>query len=415
MKLKTGKEEIVYLLSKVIQKYEAETGQRVIRNSNRKNYEGVARTLSEISNRLPQTSATLQHEAYPADYNPKNLDYPFRKYDITGNQIKDAYFNQIVSNPRPFLVDAGYIYLFGMGRKGFEGDPKDEGLLKNERPSQTGAAASSDNVMANERATSASSSKFRPVISKAVLWVCLAVLSAILMVLLYKIASLTNEWATVRQDMKLLSYQPTQKEIDSLEGVWLCYTGSPQARSSDPDRYHTVVTNVVDVKYKNGYFTFNRYGASFDHTGYMQFESPWIVSVHSSVKNNSSIVESPRHSLMRLDKESRFVPVISASWNFDAGRRNSIIGIREVYIKQGRGGYIEEVFNTPENAACRCKIVRWQQEADKVKTFYLRNEKLDRIQDSSLKKLLDERSILLREPGENLVLSDSSGKRDVNE
>ena len=62
MKLKTGKEEIVYLLSKAIGKYEAETGQPVIRNSNRKNYEGMARKLSEISNRLPETAAALQHD-----------------------------------------------------------------------------------------------------------------------------------------------------------------------------------------------------------------------------------------------------------------------------------------------------------------------------------------------------------------
>lgn len=407
MKLKTGKEEIVYLLSKVIQKYEAETGQKVIRNSSRKNYEGVARMLSEISNRLPQTPDSLQHDAYPVDYSPKNIDYPLRKYDITGNQIKDAYFNHIVSNPRPFLVDACYIYLFGIGRKGFEADPKDEGLLKEEAPLGPEAAGALDTLIANKKPVS-SSPALRLTVSKTALWIGLAILSAILIVLLYKMASIKNEWGTVQQDMKLLPYQPTQKEIDSLEGVWLCYTGSPQARSTDPDRYHTMVTNVVDVRYKNGYFTFNRYGASFDHTGYMQFESPWIVSVHSSLKNNSGAVESPRHSLMRLDKEGPFVPVISASWNFDAGNRNSIIGIREVYSKQGRGGRVEEVFNTPENAACRCKIVRWAQEANKVRTFSLRNEKLDALRDSSLKKLLDERSILLREPGENLVMSDSN-------
>src|SRR5690348_6367714 len=98
MKLKTGKEEIVCLLTKVLEKFEIQTGQSVIRNSNRKNYEEVAKALSQISNELPNTAVALQHETYSPDYNPKNLEYPFRKYDITGNQIKDAYFNRIVAN-----------------------------------------------------------------------------------------------------------------------------------------------------------------------------------------------------------------------------------------------------------------------------------------------------------------------------
>jgi hypothetical protein len=102
MKLISGKEEIAYLLAKVIEKFESETGNPVIRNSNRKNYEGVAMKLSEISNKLPYTAEELQHGPYLTDYNPKNQEYPFRKYDITGNQVKDAFFNQIVSNPRPF-------------------------------------------------------------------------------------------------------------------------------------------------------------------------------------------------------------------------------------------------------------------------------------------------------------------------
>ena len=56
MPVRTRKEEIVYLLTKVIEKYESQTGQRIVRNSNRKNYEEIARTLSAISNELqPRT------------------------------------------------------------------------------------------------------------------------------------------------------------------------------------------------------------------------------------------------------------------------------------------------------------------------------------------------------------------------
>ncbi|MBO9200525.1 MULTISPECIES: hypothetical protein [Niastella] len=396
MQLKTGKEEIVCLLTKVLAQFESHTGQSITRNSNRKNYEEVAKVLSEISNNLPNTAGTLHHEAYSPDYNPKNLEYPFRKYDITGNQIKDAYFNRIVANPRSFLVDACYIYLYGVGRKGFEANPVDADLLVKDDTAEPG--------------------NFPPVItgpvlpapatgiSKKIFWPVLLVLLGALVFVGYKWDQAKQQFTTIRKDMQLLPYQPTQAEIDSLEGIWLCYTGSPQARTSDNNRYHVVVSNILDVKYKDGYFIFDRYGASFDHVGYMQFEAPWLVSIRSSVKNNKDSIESPRHSLMRLNASGPFLPVISASWSFDIGQRNQIIGIREVYEKQGRGGKVEEVINTLENASCRCKIINWYKGTTKVKSFYLRNGLLDSVPSETLKKLLDENSILLREPKEGIIL-----------
>ncbi len=406
MKLKTGKEKIVYLLTKVLEKYETQTGQPITRNSNRKNYEEVARALSQISNELPHTAATLQHDAYSPDYNPKKLDYPFRKYDITGNQIKDAYFNRIVSNPRSFLVDACYIYLYGVGRKGFEANPVDADLLEKDTPAGTDAALPTPSPAIAQITQSAGG------FSKKIVWPVLTVLLLAILLLFWQWSQTNKEWNTVKKDMQLLPYQPTQTEIDSLEGIWLCYTGSPQARISDNNRFHKVVSNILDVKYKDGYFTFNRFGASFDHVGSMQFEAPWLVSIHSSVKNNSDSIESPRHSLMRLNTTGPFISVISASWSFDAGTRNQIIGIREVYEKQGKGGRVEEVINTLENASCRCKIVNWYQGANKVKTFYLRNELLDSIPSDTLKKLLNENSILLREPQEGLIMENNAARGD---
>jgi hypothetical protein len=406
MKLKTGKEEIVNLLTKVLEKYESQTGQSIARNSNRKNYEEVAKALSQISNKLPQTAGTLQHDAYSPDYNPKNLEYPFRKYDITGNQIKDAYFNRIVANPRSFLVDACYIYLYGVGRKGFEANPVDEDLLEKDAPADTDAALHPHSIAVNETAVSATG------VPKKIFWPVLTVLLLAILFLLYQWSQTNKEWNTVKKDMQLLPYQPTQAEIDSLEGIWLCYTGSPQARISDNNRFHKVVSNILDVKYKDGYFTFNRFGASFDHVGSMQFEAPWLVSIHSSVKNNSDSIESPRHSLMRLNTAGPFISVISASWSFDAGPRNQIIGIREVYEKQGKSGRVEEVINTLENASCRCKIVNWYQGSNKVKSFYLRNELLDSIPNDTLKKLLNENSILLREPQEGLIIENNAARVD---
>jgi hypothetical protein len=395
MQLKTGKEEIVCLLTKVLEQFESRTGQSVTRNSNRKNYEEVAKALSEISNKLPDTYNALHHDPYPPDYYPKHREYPFRKYDITGNQIKDAYFNRIVANPRSFLVDACYIYLYGVGRKGFEANPVDVDLLvKDEVPEpetfpQVGTPAST--------ALAAG-------IPKKIFWPVLLVLLLALGFVSYQWNKSSQQLSTIQKDMQLMPYVPTQAEIDSLEGIWLCYTGSPQARISDNNRYHMVVSNILDVKYKNGYFTFNRYGASFDHVGYMQFEAPWLVSIRSSVKNNKDSIESPRHSLMRLNSPGPFLPVISASWNFDIGPRNQIIGIREVYEKQGRGGKVEEVINTLENASCRCKIITWYKGTTKVKSFYLRNELLDSVPNETLKKLLDENSILLREPKDGIIL-----------
>jgi hypothetical protein len=418
MMLKTGKDEILYLLTKVIDKYESETGSKVIRNTNRKNYEAVALRLSEISNNLPNTAEELLHEQYPPDYNPKGLGYPLRKYDITSSQIKDGYFG-VVSNPRPFLLDACYIYLYGVGRKGFQAAPVDPNLLRDdEQPDENNEAEllRKDQVRLKEQIAQLETDKGKAIektrnaFARTNRLLFVAILGAIVLMVLALFFWQRDKarWLQTRKEMNIMSYKPGRAEIDSLEGIWLCYTGSPQARSSDPNRYHLVVANVLDVKYKDGYFVFNRYGASFDHSGYMQYEAPWLVSIHSYVRNGANKLESPRHSLMRLDREKSLVSVISASWNFDVGARNNIIGIREVYIKQGKGGRIEEVLNTVENASCHCKIVSWHRENGQLKTFYLKNQLLDNLPDTSLRQLLDEKSILLRVPQAGLVLTDSA-------
>jgi len=390
MELKSGKKEIVYLLTRVFEKYEKHTGQEVIRNTNRKNYEGLARVLSEISNKFPETAETLKHEIYPQDPNPRKLEYPYLKYDITGGQIKDAY-NGIVANPRHFLIDACYIYLYGVGRKGFQENPVDPNLLETggQEEDTTAVLLQTRKKYAGERR------KWR----SAVL-----ILTALLIFSISGWFIAAQRWSAVRSDMKINPYQPTADEIKKLEGVWMVYIGSPQARISDSNRYHLVVTNIVDVTYKNGYFTFNRYGASFNHIGYMQYERPGVVSIHSYIKNTNGFIESPRLSLMRLDDKNSKISVISASWNFDVGNKNDIIGIREVYVKQGEGGEVEEVMNTIENSSCHCKIVRWKHEQKNI-YFYLRNEKIESLTDHSLQKLLDENSILLRQPEKGIVLT----------
>jgi hypothetical protein len=147
----------------------------------------------------------------------------------------------------------------------------------------------------------------------------------------------------------------------------------------------------------------------------MQFESPGLVSIYSRVKKTSGIVESPRHSLLNLNADKNYSSAISASWNFDIGDKNKIIGIREVFVKVGSGGTIEEVMNDLENASCQCKIIRWHNEKGEVKTFYLKNQLLDSTSFSlpAIKPLIDERSILPLEPGSQLVISKASGQDTV--
>lgn len=142
----------------------------------------------------------------------------------------------------------------------------------------------------------------------------------------------------------------------------------------------------------------------------MQFESPGIVSVYSRIKNTTGKTESPRHSLLDLNTNSKYIPAISASWNFDIGDKNKIIGIREIYIKLGKGGMIEEVINEIENASCQCKVIRWRQPNSQLKTFYLKNQLLDSLPVNEIKPLINENSILLGMPEEGLIISKDSTK-----
>jgi len=128
--LKKGKEEIIYLLNKCIEKFQLETGKSVVQNTNRKNYEELAIMLSEISNQLPNTQEQFGHAHHEPDPQNNKANYPFRKYDITGGQIKDALMG-LVANPRSFLVDTCYIYLYNMGRQAFEKNPVDSFLIAN--------------------------------------------------------------------------------------------------------------------------------------------------------------------------------------------------------------------------------------------------------------------------------------------
>ena len=405
MILKNGKEEIVYLLNKVIEKYKTDTGKEIVLNTNRKNYEVIAILLSNISNQFPQNWKQLGTQPYQKDTNHKSQAYPYRKYDITGGQIKDA-LNGIVAHPRVFLVDACYVYLFGMGRMEFEKNPTDTNLLINDFNIQknTNETEQSIPVIETQKTFLSIPPKPKNNLKTKISYLIFGSLIIITAIFGYNWYNTRLQFETIKKDMNILPYQPTKAEIDSLQGVWLCYTGSPQARISDPNRFHKVVPNLINIVYKNGYFTFTRYGASFNHIGYMQFERPGIVSIFSKINNNSPQTESPRHSLLDLYKNQKFVAAISASWNFDVGEKNKIIGIREVYVKLGKGGTTTEILNDVENASCNCKVIKWQQSNNTFKKIYLKNLILDSLNVDYLKNLIDEKSILENIPSDKLIL-----------
>jgi hypothetical protein len=406
--LKKGKEEIIYLLNKCIEKFQLETGKDIVQNTNRKNYEGLAITLSEISNQLPFTSEKLGHQLYEAGGYNENTSYPFRKYDITGGQIKDSLLG-LVASPRPFLVDTCYIYVYGMGRQAFELSLPDNFLVQklvSDSSSKDSLSLLQENQQLKIKLSDwefKSTQQNYPLLLRIKQWKIVSGISLLLFILIGYYFYWNNQqdsqvWEEIKSDFNLLPYAVNDAERSKLEGIWLCYTGSPQARISDSARYHKVVANLIEIKYKNGYFVYNRYGASFNHIGYIQFESPEILSIYSRIKNDKGDVESPRHSLMSLENHEGYLTAISASWNFDVGNKNRIIGIREVYKKLGKGGKIEEVINSVANASCQCKIIKWVKEDKTVATYYLKNMLLDEMKDAELLKLINEKSILLKDP-----------------
>ena len=407
--LKKGKEEIIYLLNKCIEKFQLETGKSVVQNTNRKNYEELAIRLSEISNQLPNTHELYGHMQHEPDPQINKANYPFRKYDITGGQIKDALMG-LVENPRSFLIDTCYIYLYNMGRLAFEGNPADPFLIaQHEEPIKDSYSIITENQQLKIKLAALVKENEHKITTRLRFYRLLFIpLCICLLVAGTYFWNKGNESSlylkTLTKDFNIMPYKVNATEKENIEGIWLCYTGSPQARPSDPNRYHKVVANLVEIKYKDGYFTYYRYGAGFNHTGYVQFESPNILSIHSRIMNGSNKTEYPRHSLMNLTKNNKYQTSRSASWNFDAGNNKRIIGIREVYEKIGKDGRLEEIINTPANASCQCKIIKWYQKDNAVQTIYLKNTILDSTKNRQLYQLIDEKSILLKDPESGVII-----------
>ncbi len=371
MAILSNKEDLIDLIERVIEKYEKDTGDIINKNTNRENYVKLAKVLSEISKQLPFTSSDLLHEEYEEDMQA-NLSYPNRKYDITGGQLKDAYFG-IVNKPRPYLIDACLIYLTGKG---------------------AGAIRENQSATANRWSLLQRNLLLKP---KALI---ILLASSFVLILLLGITILQLGRLRVIET----AYRPTAAEIKALSGIWLYYTGAPQARSNEPGRFRQFVNNIVEVKYQDGKFEFIRHGANINHYGYMVYNSPTVVSIHSYVKRRKNgEVLSPSHSLARLDSLKRSMLALSATWSFESDNRDEIIAIRNLYKKLADDGRLSEIKNTQDNAACKCKIMEWRF-GNNSKQFKLQYQHLDEHENEELKRNLNEESILLLKPRKDVVL-----------
>jgi hypothetical protein len=59
--------------------------------------------------------------------------------------------------------------------------------------------------------------------------------------------------------------------------------------------------------------------------------------------------------------------------------------------------------NTPANASCQCKIIKWHQPNLPLQSFNLKNMVLDSLKNPTLIKLIDEKSILLKDPEPGVI------------
>lgn len=393
MNLLSGSDEIVYLLGKALDKYENNTNKKINRNTNRKNYTPLAKLLSEISNQLPYTSNEKNHDNYEASLAEKEPGYPHRKYDITGGQIKDA-FKGIVENPRTYLLDACYIYLYGVGRKGFSENPVDNNLIE-------------EKVVYGEKENKSVKTKSSTLKqdNKTKLNIPFLIMLGVALVGLILWYLQTQKNSAIKENLMVLPYQPTQEEIAYLEGIWSYYTSTPQARANEADRYHKIVNNIIEIKYTNGYFKIIRHGATINHSGYIQYNSPRVISIHSYVDKKGTDLKYPSHSLAKINKDEPVIYAISTTWTFEPDGNSDVIGVRNIYVKEGDSGSLQEIENTPRNASCRCKVVRWIRDDSTYKDFELKYQKLEQSPLQFLQPLLDENSILLKKPKEGVLLS----------
>jgi hypothetical protein len=378
------KDQIIEMINEAISQYESRTGKTVVRNTNTDNYHDFAEKLNEISHRLRQDDP----DRWNADKRYSRDD----QFDIKAHQIT---YSLAHGSLKPHVFEALHWYIYGVTSR----------KLSRLSEAESRAADYKDQL--------SSFKKRHKTLTKII---SIALLIAFLIIAFIWITdskgyseiknqfySTKNQLDALKRDMRILPYQPTRAEINRLEGVYMVYTASPQARASDPDRYHKVVPNILVVTYKNGYFTFDRYGHDFDQKGFMQFERSGLVSMHSYMLDSSG-KPSPKKSLLDIENGRDTFSVISTSWSFDPDPQDNIsIGIREVFIKIGKHGSITQIVNSPRNFGKAGKLFDLKREDGSIETIHIQNIRLENLS-PSLQALLNEKSILLKDPDPTVIL-----------
>jgi hypothetical protein len=140
----------------------------------------------------------------------------------------------------------------------------------------------------------------------------------------------------------------------------------------------------------------------------MQFERSGLVSMHSYMLDNSG-TPSPKKSLLEVENGRDTFSVISTSWSFDPHPDDNIsIGIREVFIKIGKPGSITQIVNNPRNFGRAGKLFDLKKGDGSIETIYIHDIKLEHLS-PSLQVLLNEKSILLKDPDPKVILEKPFG------
>ncbi len=369
-------------MTAVLDKHDRETGTVIIRNQTPSNYNTVANQLTIISNRLP--------ELCPENFSPDTNG----RYLINPTQVRDAYDGK-VDSLKDHIYEACFLFLHNKLSGDCLEEKKQLDVLTETEIGQQPISPEPIELIPPNTLQAWSARKQRSLMFISI------VLFGLLLFAGYKWYTVNQRLTTLTHDMRILPYKPSAAEIAALEGVWKIYTASPQARKWDTGRYHKTVPNMMEINYKNGYFVFNRYGPAFNQDGFMQLEAPGIVSIHSRVLNDSGNMASPKHSLMVLEKSTSQLNVISASWNFDA-EDNRIIGIREVYIKKGQGT-LAEIKNSLLGTKYD-RVLQWSKPNQQRDTIVLTNHRIEVIDEKGVRELVDENSIVLKDPDSTLIL-----------
>jgi FtsZ-binding cell division protein ZapB len=427
------KQKIIELLTKVLNKYDAEHVFQIKRDTNREHYKELTNELCKISTELPAKEPTMFLEK------KDNPDF----YNVKEWQVEAA-FNGRIQKMKPFIAATCFLYLDKEASlKGYEkeirelckGDTPDVHLLEeeNEGLREKLLVYSNENKrlqQSNEtlqqqydslkREQDVLQIQFKTKRKNASLLACLLIgLTAIIFIwsslswkkdaaamvavnqsLQHRFDSSLQAWNAIKKDFRILPYHATPAQLALYEGNFLAYAPSPQVRSSTPlaERRNKVVSNFVHFTQKDGYLTFERHGPGFDQKGVLQFESSTVASLSAYTldPDRPDTVISPKHSVWTITNGKPDTVLLSTTWSFDPEEKNRPIASREVYQRLGKGGAPREERRTPAAYACKCVLFHWTKDGKNI-TDTARTQPISSLPEP-YHKLLTIESILMLGP-----------------